>query len=105
VRRVVCDTGPLVHLFEADLLAILEDAGRVLVPPAVASELEGVTSGPSVRDLPWVEVRSLRELYAAEARPGTAPGFFTQAKQQGKTRPRQQSLLQGALSLLIVQFP
>jgi hypothetical protein len=52
VRRIVCDTGPLLHLFEADLLAILEAAGSILVPPAVAGELAGVAPGPSRRDLP-----------------------------------------------------
>jgi len=42
VKLIVCDTGPLVHLFEANLLNLLEAAGKVLMPPSVAKELEGV---------------------------------------------------------------
>ena len=46
MRRIVSDTGPLLHLFEANLLALLEAAGKVFVPPAVAGELEGVAPAP-----------------------------------------------------------
>jgi len=42
VKLIVCDTGPLVHLFEANLLNLLEAAGEVLMPPSVAKELAGV---------------------------------------------------------------
>lgn len=39
MRVVVCDTGPVLHLFEARALSLLEHAGEVLVPPAVDREL------------------------------------------------------------------
>jgi hypothetical protein len=42
VKRIVCDTGPQVYLFEANLLNLLEAAGQVLMPPGVANEVEGV---------------------------------------------------------------
>jgi hypothetical protein len=47
LKRIVCDTGPILHLFEANLLSLLETAGEILVPPGVASELESVA--PNLR--------------------------------------------------------
>lgn len=39
-RPVVTDTGPLLHLSQADLLELLELTGEILVPRAVIDELE-----------------------------------------------------------------
>jgi predicted nucleic acid-binding protein len=39
VRRVVCDTGPFLHLAEARCLEILRQAGELHIPPAVEAEL------------------------------------------------------------------
>ena len=68
MKRIVCDTGPLLHLFEANLLSLLEAAGEVLVPPGVASELESMEQELRLGDLPWAEVRPLRGPHDAEAR-------------------------------------
>jgi predicted nucleic acid-binding protein len=90
VRRIVSDTGPLVHLSEANLLAILEAAGKVLVPPGVANELESLAPGPRVRDLPWVEVRSLRELHNAEARDWNRAGLLHLGEAEALALARQE---------------
>ncbi|HMB53033.1 MAG TPA: hypothetical protein VKU40_06950 [Thermoanaerobaculia bacterium] len=39
MRRVVSDTGPILHLHEANALHLLTAAGEVLIPPAVDREL------------------------------------------------------------------
>lgn len=39
-RVVVADTGPLIHLAQADVLSLLELTGEVLVPETVLDELE-----------------------------------------------------------------
>ena len=39
-RLVVADTGPLIHLARADVLALLELTGEILVPGTVLDELE-----------------------------------------------------------------
>ena len=39
-RLVVADTGPLIHLAQADVLALLELTGEILVPGTVLAELE-----------------------------------------------------------------
>ena len=37
-RIIVCDTGPLIHLCEANMIHLLKLAGGILIPPAVAAE-------------------------------------------------------------------
>jgi len=39
LKRIVCDTGPLLHLREAGLLDLVEAAGFIAIPPMVYSEL------------------------------------------------------------------
>ena len=39
-RLVVADTGPLIHLAQADVLTLLELTGEILVPGTVLDELE-----------------------------------------------------------------
>lgn len=59
MTRIVCDTGPLLHLREADLLPLLEVAGEIRVPPAVRREAASRHAGgpyrygsPSFRSVP-----------------------------------------------------
>ena len=90
MKRVVCDTGPLVHLFEANLLAILEAAGQVIVPPAVAGELAAVAQGPQIRDLQWIEVRPLRTPHSAEARDWNRAGLLHLGEAEALALARQE---------------
>lgn len=39
LRIIVCDTGPILHLREAQALEVLADAGEVMVPSTVDGEL------------------------------------------------------------------
>lgn len=39
-RLVVVDTGPVIHLAQADVLSLLEETGNVLIPKTVLEELE-----------------------------------------------------------------
>lgn len=67
VRRIVTDTGPVLHLGEADAVSLLPLAGTVAIPPAVASEL--IASAPRWLDerLSWLLVEDLAEARAEEA--------------------------------------
>lgn len=54
MRRIVCDTGPLLHLHEAELLPLLQRAGEIRIPPAVRREF---ASRHTEWTLPeWVEM-------------------------------------------------
>lgn len=59
VKRFVCDTGPLVYLFEANLLNLLEAAGKVLMSPGVADDGPGVLGGPPERAVCWLASKVL----------------------------------------------
>jgi len=91
VKLIVCDTGPLVHLFEANLLNLLEAAGKVLMPPSVAEELEGVAP-PELKlgDLPWLVTRPLRQPHDAEARDWHRAGLLHLGEAEALALARQE---------------
>ena len=66
VRDVICNTSPLQHLHQADLLHLLPALfGSVKVPSVVIAELaEGQRRGvrlPELVELPWATVRSVQD--------------------------------------------
>jgi predicted nucleic acid-binding protein len=65
--RIVCDTGPLLHLLEAESLALLGRAGRVYIPPSVQSELLAHHSRWTAERPDWVEIVPLESAFAGEA--------------------------------------
>jgi predicted nucleic acid-binding protein len=64
-RIVVCDTGPLLHLSEANIIYLLRLAGEVIIPPVVAKEFEQNASDIRLPD--WVMVKELDEPYRKKA--------------------------------------
>lgn len=67
MRRIVSDTGPLLHLHEAACLALLEYAGTVAVPKAVDSEMiQHVQEWPT-RKPRWITVTAVTAPYAVQA--------------------------------------
>ena len=42
MRAVVADAGPVIHLYEAKALGLLDVLGKVFVPQAVANEVSCV---------------------------------------------------------------
>jgi predicted nucleic acid-binding protein len=56
-RIVVCDTGPSIHLGEAKILHLLQLAGEVIVPPAVAKEYERCLTNSKLPG--WITVKAL----------------------------------------------
>lgn len=90
MRRIVCDTGPLVHLFEANLLTVQQAAGKVLVPPAVADELESRAQRPQVSDLPWIEVRPLETPYLVQTRDWNRAGLLHLGEAEALALARQE---------------
>jgi predicted nucleic acid-binding protein len=62
--RSTCDTGPLLHLTEADSLDLLRITGEVHAPPQVAAELIGHL--PEWEMPLWLNLTSLDRNYDAE---------------------------------------
>lgn len=63
-RVIVCDTGPLLHLSEAEAIYLLKMAGGIFIPPAVATEFaRNLPSG----ELPdWIQIHELTVRYTSQ---------------------------------------
>jgi predicted nucleic acid-binding protein len=59
---VVGNTGPLLHLNEANAIHLLEPAGQILIPPVVSQELASRIDLPS-----WVNIEELNRSAQAKA--------------------------------------
>ena len=58
LRRIVSDTGPLLHLSEAQALQILSYAGEIHIPKAVEIEMKLLDAGtPSPQTLTLISSR------------------------------------------------
>jgi predicted nucleic acid-binding protein len=58
-HRIVCDTGPLLHLSEAGAIHLLSLAGEILIPSIVAIEFEANAQGWSPPQ--WVKIADLEK--------------------------------------------
>ena len=56
-RVIICDTGPLIHLSEADALHLLKLAGGIFIPPAIATEFK--TNLPNGKLADWIQIHEL----------------------------------------------
>jgi len=54
MKRIVCDTGPLLHLGEAGVRDLLASAGDVHIPPAVDFEIRGYEADWQIRRPAWL---------------------------------------------------
>ncbi len=71
LRRVVCDTAPLLSLQESGLLEILPLVGQVYIPPAVEAELRTLEPVPE-----WLKIAGLDSPFAQEARAWVQAGVL-----------------------------
>jgi predicted nucleic acid-binding protein len=65
VRRIVSNTGPLLHLNEAQALKLLSLAGEVHIPPGV--EVELMYHLPGWQNPAWLTIHTLKEPHTVEA--------------------------------------
>jgi len=63
----VCDTGPILHLREAQVLPLLEKTGEVVIPPAVEQELEARISNWARERPGWLQVAQMAEEVTRQA--------------------------------------
>lgn len=64
-RIVVCDTGPLLHLSEANAIYLLRMAGEIVIPSRVAGEF--ARNAPDIALPSWVQVITLDDAYGQKA--------------------------------------
>lgn len=81
-ETVVCDTGPLLHLHEADALDLLSLIDSVYVPPAVERELCRLVGDWSAQRPRWLQVFELESRSAEQAAQWTASGLLHRAESE-----------------------
>ncbi len=74
MRRVVSDTGPLLHLSEAHALQILRSVGEVHIPKAVEAEMSRLAS--TWRIPTWITVDALGALQKKQAQAWQQAGLL-----------------------------
>jgi predicted nucleic acid-binding protein len=67
VRRVVADTGPVLHLYEAQVLHLLGLTGAVVTPSAVERELHQQITDWAAQRPSWLAVEQLDPAHASDA--------------------------------------
>jgi len=67
VRKVVADTGPILHLHEAEALQLLALVGEVFIPEAVQAELNSLLPGWEHIKPDWLKVHPLSSPLREEA--------------------------------------
>ena len=65
--RIVCDTGPLLHLREAGSLDLLASAGQIAIPPAVYGELVRLDRFWTEEKPDWIGLVALEKFSSAYA--------------------------------------
>jgi predicted nucleic acid-binding protein len=89
MRRIVCDTGPLLHLGEAGVRDLLSSAGDVHIPIAVDLEIRSYEADWDRRRPPWLHVTQLDSGPALEARSWRQAGFLHYGEAQAIALARQ----------------
>ncbi|MCD6238157.1 MAG: hypothetical protein J7K51_02325 [Thermotogae bacterium] len=59
MRIIVCDTGPILHLREANLLELLQKVGRTYIPKAIDNELRVLENTWCLEKPEWIHVKAL----------------------------------------------
>jgi predicted nucleic acid-binding protein len=87
VRCVVSDTGPLLHLTEADALSLMRLVGELHIPPQVNAELAYLLS--DWESPTWLKIEALTALYAAEAATWQQSGLLDPGESEAIALARQ----------------
>jgi predicted nucleic acid-binding protein len=91
VRQIVSNTGPLLHLYEASSLNLLEHAGTVTIPTAVDREMVQHVREWHTRAPQWITVTPVRALYALQAMEWQQSGLLEAGEAEAIALARQLS--------------
>lgn len=86
---VVCDTGPILHLAEADALELLHHMPRVLIPPAVEAEMRSHHSRWHLVRPHWIRVELLTPRHGTDAQTWLAADLLDAGEAEAVALARQ----------------
>jgi predicted nucleic acid-binding protein len=87
VKRIVADTGPLLHLSETQSLSLLRLAGDCHIPARVAAEVTG--RDPDWRRPSWISRDELVDPYASDAMAWQQAGLLDPGEAEAVALARQ----------------
>ncbi len=82
MKRIVCDTGPLLHLREAGLLDLLSKIGKVFIPRMVDMELAEINDSWKGQKPPWIFVETLSPTESSQAEVIHSSGLLHQGESE-----------------------
>jgi predicted nucleic acid-binding protein len=91
VRQIVSDTGPLLHLREAECLNLLEQAGTIAIPTAVHHEMVQHVPEWHVHTPSWITVTPVSAPYDAQATEWQQSGLLEAGEAEAIALARQLS--------------
>ena len=89
MRLVVCDTGPFLHLSEVDCLDLLDLAGTVAIPGAVAEEMDLHIPAWGLNRPDWIRIQTLSPEAADQAAAWEAAGMLHSGEAESLALARQ----------------
>ncbi len=89
MRLVVSNTGPLMHLAQAQSLDLLRLSGAVHIPPAVATEAARHISAWASAPSAWINVTSLQPAHAIHAQSWRQAGLLDRGEAEALALARQ----------------
>ena len=91
MRQIVSDTGPLLHLREAECLNLLEQAGTIAIPTAVHHEMVQHVPEWHVHTPSWITVTPVSAPYDAQATEWQQSGLLEAGEAEAIALARQLS--------------
>lgn len=82
MKIVVCDTGPILHLRQADQLDILQATGSIHIPPEVDAEMARLDPQWADQRPDWIEIVPLDTAHLEEARGWLLAGLLDPGEAQ-----------------------
>ncbi|HEX7185307.1 MAG TPA: hypothetical protein VF756_26015 [Thermoanaerobaculia bacterium] len=82
MKIVVCDTGPILHLREAESLSILQAAGSIHIPLAVDAEMARLDRLWADERPAWIQTTSLDPAHLNDARSWLQAGLLDPGEAQ-----------------------
>jgi len=67
VEKIVCDTGPILHLWEAGLLDLLAKTGKIFIPKMVNAELIEINPSWEEQRPSWIYIEPLSPSETSQA--------------------------------------
>lgn len=104
MRRVVSNTGPLLHLHEAQLLPVLQRAGELYIPPAVEVEMVWHERDWRTHKPGWIMVAPVGAPHATQAARWEHVGLLDSGEAEAIALAQELNCIEPSRAIIAVDF-